>query len=140
MQRDIGEADYLASSTADINSRWVQVVTAERRCRLLEMARDEVRLGPLDKNDVGVPLYFISHAWKNSFAMLVEGIESFLENAPEETRVWIDIFSVCQHPGEEQIADVSAFKDVVKASDGGTLVVMDLDRCNPASRAWCVYE
>ena len=36
--------------------------------------------------------------------------------------------------------DVAAFKDVVQASSGGTVVVMDPSRANPATRAWCTYE
>lgn len=31
---------------------------------------------------------------------------------------------------------MSAFEHVVRACDGGTLVVIDMKRCNPASRAW----
>ena len=31
-------------------------------------------------------------------------------------------------------------QDVVHACSGGTLVVLDMGNCNPATRAWCIYE
>ncbi|PNH10193.1 WD repeat domain-containing protein [Tetrabaena socialis] len=48
--------------------------------------------------------------------------------------------TAADHPTHYQKCDVAAFKDVVRASTGGTLVVMDMRSCNPATRAWCVYE
>ena len=44
----------------------------------------------VDPADVGVPNYFISHAWKATFAKLVKTVFDFLCNASESTRVWID--------------------------------------------------
>ncbi|KXZ53003.1 hypothetical protein GPECTOR_8g372 [Gonium pectorale] len=65
----------------------------------------------------------------------------FLASADEGTRIWLDVLAVCQHednPAHKH--DIAAFADVVAACSGGTLVVMDLTRCNPATRAWCVFE
>ncbi|KXZ53844.1 hypothetical protein GPECTOR_6g762 [Gonium pectorale] len=134
LRRFFGEA-WSTVSTAQVNTDFVQAVTAHARCRLAELP------SVVDPRDVGVPRYFISHAWKNSFALLLAGIEGFLESADAETRVWVDIIAVNQHADSgHQAADVGAFKDVVAAASGGTLVVMDLSSCNPATRAWCVYE
>ncbi|GFR41512.1 hypothetical protein Agub_g2207, partial [Astrephomene gubernaculifera] len=130
----LGPERYALASTADVNSQWVQAVTAALQCRLVELP------GLVEPEDLGVPMYFVSHAWKNSFDLLIRGVEEFLESASEDTRVWVDIAAVNQHPTPFQQADVAAFKAVVRASSGGTLVVLDLTRCNPATRAWCVYE
>lgn len=35
---------------------------------------------------------------------------------------------------------MAAFKEVIRTASAGTLVVLDLANCNPATRAWCVYE
>ncbi|PNH00948.1 hypothetical protein TSOC_013197 [Tetrabaena socialis] len=93
VQSHFGAEAYAAASTAEVNTAWVQVVTAGERCRLAEHP-DLVA-----PEDVGVPMYFISHAWKNSFDLLLRGIEGFLESADEETRVWVDIVAVNQVHG-----------------------------------------
>jgi hypothetical protein len=74
-------------------------------------------------------------AGKNRFSLLIEHVESFLAAAGERTAVWIDNLSVCQHgssPANRQ--DVEAFAAVVDVCAGGTIVVMDVENCNPASR------
>ncbi|PNH06905.1 hypothetical protein TSOC_006680 [Tetrabaena socialis] len=43
-------------STAEVNTNWVEVVTAQQACRLVEMAE---LVAP---EDVAPPMYFISHA------------------------------------------------------------------------------
>ncbi len=68
----------------------------------------------------------------------------FLQNAsPEDTRVWIDILAVNQHQGTEaQKEDISGntFDATIATCSGGTIVVMDRENVNPASRGWCIYE
>ena len=36
-------------------------------------------------------------------------------------------------------ADVRAFTSVLKQCSAGTIVVVDMARCNPATRSWCIY-
>ncbi len=50
----------------------------------------------------------------------------------------IDILSVNQHADTPyHRADIAAFKEVVAACAGGTVVVAgDVVRCNPALRGW----
>ncbi|GIL63108.1 hypothetical protein Vafri_17234 [Volvox africanus] len=86
-------------------------------------------------------MYFISHAWSNSIELLFRKVFDFLASADDGTRVWLDVLAVCQHESNPaHRTDIAAFADVVAACSGGTLVVMDLTRCNPATRAWCVFE
>ncbi|KAG2490965.1 hypothetical protein HYH03_010641 [Edaphochlamys debaryana] len=132
-----GAERYATVTTTEVNYEWVRHVTASRKCRVVEVP------GLLEDphEDVGRPLYFISHAWSNSVELLFNKVFDFLASADDSTRVWLDVLAVCQH--EEAPAhrhDIAAFADVVAACSGGTLVVMDLTRCNPATRAWCVFE
>ena len=97
----------------------------------------------IDPADIGVPLYFVSHAWLGSFAKLLDGIFGFLKNASDDTVVWIDCLAVNQH-GDTRLdvnkADVASFEATVKACTGGTVAVMDKKRMNAASRMWCIFE
>lgn len=38
--------------------------------------------------DVGVPLYFVSHAWARPFVETVEAVLEHLSSAADTTRVW----------------------------------------------------
>ncbi|KAG2423194.1 hypothetical protein HXX76_010962 [Chlamydomonas incerta] len=135
-----GPERYASVSTAEVCQRWVKPLTARHgRCRLVEVP------GLLDVGggEVGRPLYFLSHAWSNSIELLFSKVFEFLSSASDDdTRVWLDVLAVCQHEDRqpEHRNDIGAFPDVVKACSSGTLVIMDLSRCNPASRAWCVFE
>ncbi|KAG2422132.1 hypothetical protein HXX76_016255, partial [Chlamydomonas incerta] len=122
-------------STAEVNEKWVEVVTAQRRCRLLEMGEW------VDEDDVAPPTYFVSHTWKNRHSRLLEQVLGYLASAAEGVAVWIDILAVNQHEDTRaHRADIAAFAEVVRACSGGTLVVLDRERCSPATRAWCIYE
>ncbi|KAG2452670.1 hypothetical protein HYH02_002903 [Chlamydomonas schloesseri] len=130
-----GPDAFSAVSTADVNFKWVRPVTADRACRLLE-AREEVAA-----EDVAPPSYFVSHAWKNSLALLLDYLDSFLAAAADTTAVWIDILAVNQHEKtEQQKHDIGAFSAVVAACSAGTIVVLDIANCNPSTRGWCIFE
>ena len=97
----------------------------------------------IDPEDVGTPLYFISHAWDGGFKKLMDAILHFLREASRGTRVWIDCVAVNQHQDtnpDQNKEDVAAFEDVIKTTKAGTIVVVDSERCSPASRVWCLYE
>ncbi|KAG2427875.1 hypothetical protein HXX76_012195 [Chlamydomonas incerta] len=130
-----GPEAFRSVSTADVNFKWVRPVTADRACRLLE-AREEVAA-----EDVAPPAYFISHAWKNSLALLLDYLDSFLAAAADTIAVWIDILAVNQHEKtQQQKHDIGAFSDVVAACGAGTIVVLDIANCNPSTRGWCIFE
>ncbi|KAG2489809.1 hypothetical protein HYH03_011758 [Edaphochlamys debaryana] len=134
--RELYGPRYDTMSTAEVNREWVKVVTADRRCRLVE-ARELVAL-----EDVARPMYFISHAWGNRVSLLLGFLlDFFLVDASRDTAVWLDILAVNQN--EDTVAhrhDVGGFNEVVKVCTGGTIVVMDVACTNPATRGWCIYE
>ncbi|KAG2433318.1 hypothetical protein HXX76_008384 [Chlamydomonas incerta] len=135
LEDHFGVDQFATLTTGDCKSLWVESVTKARRCRLVQFE------GIVDPADVAPPLYFISHAWKNKLALLLDSVERFLAAASDTTCVWIDILSVNQHSDTlAQKNDVAAFSDVVQVCSGGTLVVMDVANCNPATRAWCIFE
>ena len=131
-------------STTHVVYLWIkeQSVTGERRF----VDCPELFPDLFEPSDVGVPQYFISHAWSGSFKKLLTSVLAFLKDASDtETYVWIDQLAVNQHrhtdlAKAQNDADVGAFKSVVQICSAGTIVVVDANRCNPASRAWCVYE
>ncbi|GAX78217.1 hypothetical protein CEUSTIGMA_g5659.t1 [Chlamydomonas eustigma] len=132
------EGDYRKLTSTQLVYMWVKdkSVTSNRRladCNHL-----------VNPQDVGKPIYFISHAWLGTVSKLFDTIFSFLRSASEDTQVWIDFVAVNQH-GETNASqnrdDVSAFEDVLQLCHSGTIVVVDVaSGCNPASRAWCLYE
>ncbi|PNH11034.1 WD repeat domain-containing protein [Tetrabaena socialis] len=126
---------FSSMSTDDVNKQWIMKVTSPGQCRLLELQE------AVDPAEVAAPMYFVSHAWKNKITLLLEHVLDFLLDADESTAVWIDILAVNQHSALETQADccMQAFRDVVGVTVG-TIVVMDVAICNPATRAWCIYE
>ena len=68
-------------------------------------------------------------------------MESYLSVADDRTCVWIDVLAINQHSSSpENAADVAAFESVLQGCTGGTIVVIDMAKCNPATRSWCLYE
>ena len=132
--------DWPSATTTDMVMEYVKPLTKSRHCRLTELP------GYLDESEIGRPTYFISHAWKAPAELLFRRVDEFLGDADDSTRVWVDCFAVNQH-GDDAVGhghqqnkeDVGAFEDVVVASEGGTMVVVDI-RFNPATRGWCIYE
>ncbi|PNH03143.1 WD repeat domain-containing protein, partial [Tetrabaena socialis] len=137
LQKEFKEA-FGSMSTEDVNEQWIKKMTGRHGggTRLLEV--QEV----VDPADIAKPMYFVSHAWKNKLALLLDQVlDNFLLDADESTAIWLDIIAVNQHSALETKAAtcMKAFQDVVKATTG-TIVVMDIATCNPATRAWCIYE
>ena len=64
----------------------------------------------------------------------MQSVLSYLSDASDSTLVWLDILAVNQHGGPQGTAksraqnqaDVAAFKRVLKASEAGTIVVVDV--------------
>ncbi|KAK3274320.1 hypothetical protein CYMTET_17495 [Cymbomonas tetramitiformis] len=123
-------------TTEEVVKEFVVPRTEARQCRLVDLPEY------VAAEAVGRPSYFISHAWKGTFATLFNRVLEFLVSASDETRVWVDVFAVNQHREalhQQNRQDVMAFEDVVEHCVG-TIVVVDMARMNPATRAWCVYE
>ncbi len=53
----------------------------------------------IDPEDVGLPAYFVSHAWLGTVGKLFDTVLNFLSSASEETCVWIDCIAINQVRG-----------------------------------------
>ena len=128
---------YEDLTTGDVVHQWAKLAEVTGTERLADCAF------LVDLAEIGLPLYFVSHAWKGRFAKLVKAVKAHLRNAPDTTRVWIDCFAVNQHQDTRpavNAADVASFEATIQQCRGGTIVAVDMALCNPSSRGWCLYE
>ncbi len=122
-------------NTTQLVHLWVKKQEVTGECRLADVPH------LIDPADIGPPTYFISHAWKSTPAKLFDTIEGFLVHASDDTCVWLDFVAINQHEEFAQSSeDVMAFEACLKQCRGGTIVVVDQQRCNPATRGWCLFE
>ena len=138
-----GTMKYEELTTTDIVYRYVKDESVTGNLRLI----DTGLVAPEHKR---MPTFFISHAWKGRFSVLLDMIFAYAEKygLSEEAAIWIDVFSVNQHGSKEcsefskaqNQADVQAFNNVVQTCTDGTLVVCDFEMCETQSRAWCLFE
>ncbi|KAG2494495.1 hypothetical protein HYH03_007264 [Edaphochlamys debaryana] len=119
-------------TTLTVNEMIVKQLTMEEQCRLVDVP------GLVPKEDVGEPDYFISHAWGNPFAHLVQCVCDHLSGALDSTKVWIDIAAVNQHPTEQQQDDLANLRNAIFKSKA-TLMCLDVTGA-PLKRVWCLYE
>ena len=137
-----GTMKYEELTTTDILYRYVKDESVSGNLRLIDVP------GVVASERKALPTFFISHAWKGRFSVLLDKIFTYAEKhgLSEETAVWIDVFSVnqravCNEFSQAQNqADVAAFKDVVQTCTDGTLVICDFEKCVTSTRAWCLYE
>jgi hypothetical protein len=129
-----GVRSFKQLTTTHLVYKWVkdEAVTGIRR--LAEVPH------LVDPADVGLPTYFVSHAWQSTVAKLFDTIEAFLADAADDICVWLDFVAINQHPIAQNKEDVDSFAACLKACSGGTLVVVDHESCNPAKRGWCLFE
>ncbi|KAG2452564.1 hypothetical protein HYH02_002801 [Chlamydomonas schloesseri] len=119
-------------TTSMVNEMVVKQLTKEDQCRLVDVP------GLVPVEDVGEPDYFISHAWGNPFAHLVQCVCDHLSGALDSTKVWIDIAAVNQHPNEQQQDDLANLRNAIHKSKA-TLMCLDVTGA-PLKRVWCLYE
>ncbi|GLI58954.1 hypothetical protein VaNZ11_000672 [Volvox africanus] len=119
-------------TTLMVNEMVVKELTREEQCRLVDVP------GLVPVEDVGEPDYFISHAWGNPFAHLVQCVCDHLSGALESTKVWIDIAAVNQHPSDQQQDDLANLRNAIYKSKA-TLMCLDVTGA-PLKRVWCLYE
>ena len=139
-----GTVMYKELTTTDIVYRYVKDESVSGNLRLID------KPGIVAPEHKAMPTFFISHAWKGRFSMLLGNIFAYADrhSLSDDTAVWIDVFSVNQHGSKEcsefsqaqNQTDVASFKDVVQTCIDGTLVVCDFKMCVTSSRAWCLYE
>lgn len=145
-----GTSDYDKVKTTQVVYMWVKKDTGDKRladCPLL-----------VPSEEIGMPKYFVSHAWKGSWSKLLNVVFDFVKekSLPEDTKFWLDCVSVNQHGDVNRAQnkeDVDAFQHVLRTCSDGTVVyftsIQDMKdseakeltcELTTASRAWCLYE
>ena len=106
----------------------------------------------IEPSQLGLPTYFVSHAWKSSLLFLVESAAAYLEGAsPDETYLWLDVFAINQdydkqrypqHDGWAAMGELDDGRTLARVIDVArkTLVVLDEATLAPLRRLWCLYE
>ncbi|KAJ3119198.1 Kinesin light chain 3 [Physocladia obscura] len=119
---------------------------------ILPMARDtglsiceQLQNNPTSRNFVDEATYFFSHVWEFKFRDLLRSIESFIREQnlnPDETFIWLDIFSISQHDFTEKSFEwlSSTFQEAIAKIGNLVLVMLPWSDPLPLKRAWCVYE
>jgi hypothetical protein len=131
-------------STTHVVYLWVKEASVTGDSRLVDCPELLSSLG-VSQADVGIPTFFVSHAWKGSFnTLIVQTLGALRDVSETETYIWMDMWAVNQTDRtdtakQQKKADVAAFKMVVKICLGGTIVIVD-PKHNPSSRLWCIYE
>ena len=104
----------------------------------------------IDGRSLGLPTYFLSHAWNSSFVFLVESAAAYLEGASlGDTFVWLDIFAINQDYDAARYPQFSGSAAMVELDDGRTLarvidrsrktlVILDKETLAPLLRLWYV--
>ena len=97
--------DLLEKKTRDVVSDVVIPQTQANRSRYVELLslQNESICGPVD--------VFVSHSWATKFGTLVSAVA---DNSRPGRRVWIDIFAVKQHRGDDQQSDLTQLKTVLR--------------------------
>ncbi|KAG1669586.1 hypothetical protein FOA52_006359 [Chlamydomonas sp. UWO 241] len=120
-----------AMTTADVVTQLVVPGTISEHCRYIEI---------LDPKDVGPPDFFISHRWGSKFETICTALFEHLSEEKDDDTVcvWLDIFAINQHPGQEQADDLGDLQEVIKRAKA-TLLVMD-GSGQVLRRVWCLFE
>jgi tetratricopeptide (TPR) repeat protein len=83
---------------------------------------------------------FVSHAWKFTFAQLLDALEGHVP--AQDAYLWLDIFVVNQHDALEKpkIWWTVAFRDAIRHIGSVVLVLAPWTDPIPLTRAWCLWE
>ncbi len=93
----------------------------------------------VDPTAIGEPTAFVSHAWRTSFADLVDALRG---QAQPGQYYWLDIFVINQH-GTASLPDdfwTVTFMDMIDRIGTALLVLEPWDSPVALSRAWCLWE
>ena len=128
--------DCWAWSTEDVVKKVIKPATAKFECAFCELPAMGVQA--IYENEVGPPRVFVSHAWQNSWGLMVSALLDLTARHGKETSFtcWIDCFAINQHLDttnklEELEQTVAVSSNFLQICDAKTL---------PFRRAWPIYE
>lgn len=123
-------------TTYDVVQKIIRAETEQSKSRYTEM---------IPKEFVGAPVFYVVHTWSAPFYHVVRSVEQYIqENSskldvdPRNTFIWLDIFAVHQHEGEDQQDDLDNIRSVFFCTTR-TLLVVDR-KLSVLDRAWCLFE
>lgn len=93
----------------------------------------------LQPDDIAPPQIFVSHAWTNSWGLLVLGVKAYAEFnkvSAEKLTCWIDIFVINQHNYMQELKQLDRVIEVC----GNFIQIIDSECAVPLTRVWCLYE
>ncbi|GFR45284.1 hypothetical protein Agub_g6392, partial [Astrephomene gubernaculifera] len=132
--------EFLLEFAREIPDEWRTGQVVQELIKGFTVGRQSRFTDLMPTRHVKRPDYFISHKWDSPFHYLVRSVRDYLSGAvPGEVYVWLDIFAVNQHPGQEQQDDMAQLKNAITIASGGTLVVLDHE-AGPLGRVWCLFE
>eukprot|EP00873_Tetraselmis_striata_P004645 jgi/Tetstr1/424909/TSEL_015403.t1 len=123
-------------TTRDVVAEVIVPLTKEKACCWSEL---DPETSLLREGELGPPQVFVSHAWSNSWALLVQSLESFATaNGAGRAKLmcWIDIFVINQH---NYMSELSQLSDVIGVC-ANFIQCVDTDTALPLGRVWCLYE
>jgi hypothetical protein len=97
---------------------FVLPATESRRCRYVDIIREEQAENDQDSDVVGEASSFVSHAWAAPFGDLVTALCD--GNADPNRRVWLDFLAVTQWPGN---APELAFESIIRQCQSFVIVI-----------------
>ena len=92
-----------------------------------------------EEGEIKPPQLFLSHAWSNSWGLLVLALENYAKfnNADhKKLTCWIDIFVINQHC---YMTELKQLDDVINIC-ANFVQVIDTTTALPLRRVWCLYE
>jgi hypothetical protein len=117
-------------STKEIVDQHIIPETSKNKCRYLDI---------LSGDDRGHAQYFVSHVWDLPFSFMVGCLRShFAGQEPKKIFLWIDIFAVNQHGGDQMDYDLNNLERRIEQSSQ-TLVCLDQNG-KVLTRIWCLFE
>jgi hypothetical protein len=138
-------AELQGKTTSEVCKQLVKPATEQPRDSLAALLR---RMGATDPQ-TGQPYaaratLFVSHAWRYSHTDLLDAIDAHAGHLPnpELVYVWLDVFSVNQHPTETMpmIWWTEMYARAICGMDSACLVLSPWHAPLPLQRAWCVWE
>lgn len=133
---------------SEVVEHMVVPATTSDRCRFADLPTPE---GPGSENLwdplSDAPMYFVSHAFSNPFALVVEALSAHFAAAgavPSEVFVWLDVLAINQHDTNAELRGGLTLQRTIDLSVS-TLVVLDREKRLPLQRLWwcgapCVSE
>jgi hypothetical protein len=93
----------------------------------------------LQPQETGPPQIFVSHAWSNSWGLLVLGLQAYAEFynvSAKKLTCWIDIFVINQHNYMQELQQLDTVIEVCR----NFIQIIDSESALPLGRVWCLYE